>query len=152
QEAHHLPYLPGDRDHGLSGCRWHARTCAAHGGARKPAHDQALRPYRRCDHARRGRAHQDLTDEAWCCRAQRTDTRRGGRAARHGAALSTTREEHAMDIRLDDVRGPEIAALLQEHLRDMHRVSPPASVHALDLESLRQPDITVWTLWEAGTL
>ena len=57
-----------------------------------------------------------------------------------------------MDIRLDDVRGPEIAALLQEHLRDMYRVSPPESVHALDLESLRQPDITVWTLWDAGTL
>jgi len=57
-----------------------------------------------------------------------------------------------MDIRIDDVRGPEIAALLQEHLRDMHRVSPPESVHALDLESLRQPNITVWTLWEAGTL
>ena len=55
-----------------------------------------------------------------------------------------------MDIRLDDVRGPEIAALLQEHLRDMHRVSPPESVHALDLESLRQPDITFWTVWDAG--
>ena len=57
-----------------------------------------------------------------------------------------------MDIRLDDLRGPEIAALLQEHLRDMHRVSPPESVHALDLESLRQPDITLWTMWDAGIL
>ena len=57
-----------------------------------------------------------------------------------------------MDIRLDDLRGPEIAALLQEHLRDMHRVSPPESVHALDLESLRKPDITFWTMWDAGIL
>ena len=57
-----------------------------------------------------------------------------------------------MDIRLDDVSGPEIAALLQEHLRDMYRVSPPESVHALDLESLRQPDITFWTMWDAGVL
>ena len=57
-----------------------------------------------------------------------------------------------MDIRRDDVRGPEIAALLQEHLRDMHRVSPPERVHALDLESLRQPDITFWTVWDAGIL
>jgi putative acetyltransferase len=48
--------------------------------------------------------------------------------------------------------GPETTALLQEHLRDMYRVSPPESVHALDLESLRTPDITVWTLWEAGVL
>ena len=50
-----------------------------------------------------------------------------------------------MDIRRDDVRGPEIAAFLQEHLQDMYRVSPPESVHALDLESLRQPEITFWT-------
>jgi putative acetyltransferase len=57
-----------------------------------------------------------------------------------------------MDIRRDDVRGPEIAALLQEHLRDMHRVSPPESVHALDLESLRKSDITFWTVWDAGIL
>ena len=57
-----------------------------------------------------------------------------------------------MDIRRDDLRGPEIAALLQEHLRDMHRVSPPESIHALDLESLRQPDITFWTVWDAGIL
>ena len=57
-----------------------------------------------------------------------------------------------MDIRLDDVSGPEITALLQEHLRDMYRVSPPESVHALDLEGLRTPDITVWTLWDAGVL
>ena len=57
-----------------------------------------------------------------------------------------------MDIRRDDLRGPEIAELLQEHLRDMHRVSPPESVHALDLESLRQPDITFWTIWDAGVL
>ena len=32
----------------------------------------------------------------------------------------------------------------------MHRVSPPESIHALDLESLRQPDITFWTVWDAG--
>jgi len=57
-----------------------------------------------------------------------------------------------MDIRLDDLSGPEIAELLQEHLRDMHRVSPPESIHALDLESLRKPDITFWTIWDAGIL
>jgi putative acetyltransferase len=51
-----------------------------------------------------------------------------------------------MDIRRDDLSGPEIAALLQEHLHDMYKVSPPESVHALDLESLRQPDITFWTM------
>jgi putative acetyltransferase len=34
----------------------------------------------------------------------------------------------------------------------MHRVSPPESIHALDLEGLRQPDITFWTIWDQGTL
>src|SRR5215471_8180422 len=57
-----------------------------------------------------------------------------------------------MDIRIDDLRGPEIAGLLHEHLRDMHRVSPPESIHALDLDSLRKPEITFWTIWDAGIL
>ena len=57
-----------------------------------------------------------------------------------------------MDIRRDDLSGPEVAAFLQEHLHDMHKVAPPESVHALDLENLRQPDITFWTFWDAGIL
>jgi putative acetyltransferase len=55
-------------------------------------------------------------------------------------------------IRIDDLRGPEIAQLLQEHLTDMRAVSPPESVHALDLEGLRQPEITFWTLWDGEAL
>lgn len=50
-------------------------------------------------------------------------------------------------IRLDDLRDPRVAAFLEEHLADMRRVSPPESVHALDLEGLRQPDIRFWTAW-----
>jgi putative acetyltransferase len=55
-------------------------------------------------------------------------------------------------IKIDDLTGPDIAELLQEHLRDMNSVSPPESKHALDLEGLRQPDITFWTIWEEGNL
>jgi putative acetyltransferase len=51
-------------------------------------------------------------------------------------------------IVLDDLRGAEIAGLLEEHLRDMRAWSPPESVHALDLDKLRRPDISFWTLWE----
>lgn len=54
-----------------------------------------------------------------------------------------------MLIRSDDLTGPEVQALLEEHLRDMHALSPPESVHALDLEKLRRPDITFWTIWSA---
>ena len=54
-----------------------------------------------------------------------------------------------MDIREDDVRGAEVLALLDEHLADVARHSPPESVHALDVEALRAPDVTVWTAWDA---
>jgi len=57
-----------------------------------------------------------------------------------------------MQIRIDDLTGPEIRALLEEHLRNMHQLSPPGSVHALDLSGLRQPDITFWTVWQDGEL
>ena len=58
----------------------------------------------------------------------------------------------AMQIRLDDLRGPEIRALLEEHLRSMHSLSPPESVHALDLAALRRPDIRFWTVWSGAEL
>lgn len=57
-----------------------------------------------------------------------------------------------MEIRVDDLAGPEIQALLREHLCDMHRTSPPESVHALDIAGLLQPEITVWTAWAGGAL
>ncbi|WP_454828461.1 GNAT family N-acetyltransferase [Pseudoxanthomonas wuyuanensis] len=57
-----------------------------------------------------------------------------------------------MQIRLDPLAGPEIATLLLEHLQDMARHSPPESVHALDLDKLRQPDITFWSGWRGGEL
>ena len=57
-----------------------------------------------------------------------------------------------MDIRIDDLHGPEIARLLQEHLDEMFLHSPPESVHALDLETLRRPEITFWTVWKDGAL
>ncbi len=55
-----------------------------------------------------------------------------------------------MDIRIDDLSGTEIAALLEEHISDMRRISPPESKHALDLNGLRQPEITFWTIWDNG--
>lgn len=57
-----------------------------------------------------------------------------------------------MLIRIDPLTAPEIAALLREHLQDMARHSPPESVHALDLDKLRQPDITFWSGWKSGEL
>ena len=53
-----------------------------------------------------------------------------------------------MEIRIDDLAGPEIAAFLDDHIRDMRATSPPESKHALDLDGLRKPEITFWTVWE----
>ncbi|MBK1876787.1 GNAT family N-acetyltransferase [Pelagicoccus mobilis] len=49
-------------------------------------------------------------------------------------------------IEVDDLSGPEIATFLEEHIADMKSVSPPESKHALDLEGLRSPDVTFWSL------
>lgn len=57
-----------------------------------------------------------------------------------------------LQIRRDDLRGPEIAALLRRHLDHSAQHSPPESVHALDLDRLRQPDITFWTAWSDDRL
>jgi len=57
-----------------------------------------------------------------------------------------------MEIRTDDLTGREIAALLAEHLECMARVSPRESRHALDLDQLRQPGITFWTVWDGPQL
>jgi putative acetyltransferase len=57
-----------------------------------------------------------------------------------------------MDIREDDLTGPQIIALLREHLEHMHEITPPGSVHALDLDRLRAPNITFWTAWEGDDL
>ena len=55
-----------------------------------------------------------------------------------------------MRIGVDDLSGEDIAAFLREHMDDMKAVSPPESRHALDLAGLRTPDITFWTMRDAG--
>lgn len=57
-----------------------------------------------------------------------------------------------MEIKIDDLEGPEIKALLEEHLEAMNAASPPESCHALDLGGLKRPDITFWTVWEGSEL
>lgn len=56
------------------------------------------------------------------------------------------------DIREDDPARPEIVALLRAHLADVALHSPPESIHALDHDSLRAPNITFWSVREDGVL
>jgi putative acetyltransferase len=57
-----------------------------------------------------------------------------------------------MRIEIDDLTRPQVLALLNEHLTNMYELSPPESVHALDVSKLRGSDITFWTVWEDGEL
>lgn len=60
--------------------------------------------------------------------------------------------EFLINIKIDDLSSSEIYELLQEHLQSMALHSPPESVHALDIEALRKPEITFWSVWENGEL
>jgi putative acetyltransferase len=55
-------------------------------------------------------------------------------------------------IVVDDLSGPAVARFLQEHIDAMRAVSPPESMHALDLAGLRRPEITFWTMWDGDDL
>src|SRR3569832_67889 len=57
-----------------------------------------------------------------------------------------------MRIERDDLMREADHALLREHLANMYELSPPESVHALDLDKLRSPDITIWTVWDGDQL
>lgn len=52
-----------------------------------------------------------------------------------------------LNIKIDDLSSNAIAEFLQAHIDDMRSISPPESKHALDLEGLRQPDITFWSVF-----
>jgi putative acetyltransferase len=56
------------------------------------------------------------------------------------------------DIKLDDLTGDPIIALLNEHLAEMQATSPPESKHALDLTALKDPSVKFWTIWKKHDL
>ena len=68
------------------------------------------------------------------------------------ARVDRAYEKRTLEIRTDDLRGPEIVDLLTEHLRSLAEISPPESMHALNLDELRQPDITFWSVWQENAL
>ena len=53
-----------------------------------------------------------------------------------------------MRIEQDDLTRPAVHALLEEHLANMYELTPADKVFALDLNKLRAPEITFWTVWE----
>jgi putative acetyltransferase len=57
-----------------------------------------------------------------------------------------------MRIIQDDLSDPRVIGLLQTHVTSARAQTAPGSAHALDLESLKSSDISVWTIWEDETL
>jgi putative acetyltransferase len=56
------------------------------------------------------------------------------------------------EIRIDDLHGAPIAALLQQHLDNMALHSTPQSIHAFDLQALRAPGVSFWSAWHHAEL
>ncbi|GAA0801535.1 GNAT family N-acetyltransferase [Spirilliplanes yamanashiensis] len=57
-----------------------------------------------------------------------------------------------MRIVVDDLSGPGIAAFLDGHVRQMREITPPESKHALDLDGLRRPEITFWSVLDGDAI
>jgi len=58
----------------------------------------------------------------------------------------------ALQFKSGGLDRPEIVALLEDHLAELAPTAPAESRHALNLEQLRQPDVTFWSAWEEGAL
>lgn len=56
------------------------------------------------------------------------------------------------EIRPDDLTSAEMEDLIAIHARTMLAASPPESCHFLPIEGLRQPSVSVWSMWEEGRL
>jgi putative acetyltransferase len=52
-----------------------------------------------------------------------------------------------IEFRVDDLSGEATQKLVARHLAGMYENSPASSVHAFDIDRLRQPGVTFWSAW-----
>jgi putative acetyltransferase len=57
-----------------------------------------------------------------------------------------------LEFRRDDLTGEPTRALIARHLAGMRASSPAESVHALEIDKLRSPAITFWSVWTHGQI
>ncbi|MFC0337586.1 putative acetyltransferase [Kushneria avicenniae] len=57
-----------------------------------------------------------------------------------------------MKIIEDDLSSDATIALIRAHVTELAGHSPEESCHALDLEALRAPGLTFWSVWEDDTI
>jgi putative acetyltransferase len=55
--------------------------------------------------------------------------------------------QSTIEIRPDDLTSDDTRRLVAFHLAALVGTAPPESVHALDVDALRRPGITVWSAW-----
>ena len=58
----------------------------------------------------------------------------------------------SLTFRRDDLSGEPTRALVARHLEGMRENSPPESVHALEIEKLRGPEIFFWSVWQGDDI
>ncbi|SEN91240.1 putative acetyltransferase [Amphibacillus marinus] len=57
-----------------------------------------------------------------------------------------------MEIKQDNLTRTAVINLINEHLQAMAAISPPESTHAFDINKLKHPTVTFWTIWDQGQL
>lgn len=57
-----------------------------------------------------------------------------------------------MYIQQDELKDGQIEQLIQAHLEEMKKHSPPESIHALPLDGLKKQDVTVWSARDGEVL
>jgi putative acetyltransferase len=57
-----------------------------------------------------------------------------------------------MKIKVDDLKDSKVIDLIKEHLQGMSEQTPPESVHALNVDGLKTPEVTFWSVWERDEL
>lgn len=57
-----------------------------------------------------------------------------------------------MEIKKDDLTGSETIALLERHMAEMEATTPPGSCNYLDLDGLRAPQVSFWSIWDGEKL
>ncbi len=57
-----------------------------------------------------------------------------------------------IEITLDDLSDGKVVALLHEHRQEMLKHSPPESVHALDIDAMKAPNLIFWVALVGGTM
>ena len=72
--------------------------------------------------------------------------------ATRSPARARDRQRLSLTFRIDDLSGAPIRALIARHLAGMRAITPPKSVHAFEVDQLRAPDVTFWSVWASDEL